>query len=476
MKQSGVLLHISSLETDYGIGDVGPAAYRFAEYLNQNGHNIWQILPLNLPGYGDSPYNPVSAFALNEYLISPELLVADGWLKESELIRLPKSDRVDYPSVYKAKDAMHRLAAERYLAQNWIKGFIDEHAEMLKPYLCFIWLCNRYGNSEWFTWDAQHRTFSDDLFDQCADDPYVQRAAALQAIVWDQLSRLKAKLNELGIILFGDLPLYLSYESAEVWAFQSLFDLDENGNRLSMAGVPPDAFAEGGQLWGNPTYLWDRLKHDDFRLFIARIAHSLKYMDMLRLDHFIGYVNFWKVPCPLGVAPETAAHGSWVRALPEEFFARLRDTLRTDRIVAEDLGILNPDVCRIRDELGLPGMIVLQFCFEENVPIVTEYPADRLIYTGTHDNNTTRGWWDDLPPNSSSRQNMIEYCKRYLDGIAPESNNIADIMLRIADQSACQRMIFPMQDILGLDALSRMNVPGTALGNWQWRIFSKSNP
>jgi len=473
MKQSGILLHISSLNTEFGIGDLGPAAYRFVDYLSQNGHRIWQILPLNLPGYGDSPYNPISAFALNEYLISPELLVEDGLLKPEELIRLPHSAKVDFPAVYEAKNSMHKLAADRFLSNNDISSFITENADRLKPYLCFIWLSHVYGNSAWYDWDPAHRNYSEELYQSCAREPIVMRAAAMQAVFLDQMTRLKAYLVQNGITLFGDMPLYLSYESAEVWANRHLFDLDHQGGRLSMAGVPPDAYAEGGQLWGNPTYDWQRLREQSFRLFMDRIRSALQFMDLLRLDHFIGYVNFWKVPCPQGEIPETAESGSWVKAIPEAFFAKLTDEFGKDRFVAEDLGILNSDVCQVRDGLGFPGMIVLQFCFEESVPDVQNFPPDRLIYSGTHDNNTTRGWWDDLPQDSESRKNLNEYCRQHLAGVVPDSENIAGIVLQIAKQSACQRMIFPIQDVLNLAADARMNIPGTALGNWQWRICNK---
>lgn len=470
MKQSGILLHVTSLKTDFGIGDIGPAAYHFADFLAANGYSIWQILPLNFPGYGNSPYNPISAFAFNEYLISPQLLVECDLLLPQELIELPLSSTVDYEAVHTAKDIMNAIAAERFLQRNDIQRYIEDHATIMKPYLSFIWLCKRYGNSAWYTWDEQHRRYQDTLYDQCKEDPDVQKAAALQRIFCDQMRALKSYLEAKGILLFGDMPLYLGYESAEVWANPHLFDLDSMGRRLSLAGVPPDAFATQGQLWGNPIYNWISLRDSGFELFLDRIRHTLQFIDLLRLDHFIGYVNYWKVPSPDGIIPNNAQNGSWEQALPREFFHALKVEFGTERFVAEDLGILNTDVCDIRDELGFPGMIILQFCFEERIPRVQNFPPDRLIYTGTHDNNTSRGWWDNLPQDSESRKNMAEYCRLYLDGIIPDSDNIAGIMLQIATQSACHKMIFPMQDVLGLGSEARMNIPGTALGNWQWRF------
>ncbi len=471
MKQSGVLLHISSLCTDYGIGDLGPGAYRFAEYLAEHDHSFWQILPLNHCGYGNSPYNPISAFAWNPYLISPELLVLDNLLEKEALKTLPKSQMVDYEQVIKLKQPMLQAAAQKYLESNDIDAYIEANAWHLKPYLCFLKLKDLNSNGKWYTWPSGQRTYSETLYQEHADDQDLRVAAALQAIFEDQFSRLKSVLLSQGIQLIGDIPLYLSYESAEVWAHQELFDLDDKGRRLSVAGVPPDAFAAAGQLWGNPIYLWERLQASGFELFVRRFGHILQYIDLLRLDHFIGYVNFWKVPCPAAEISDSAETGSWVRALPEAFFTRISEQFGTERFIAEDLGILNQDVCQIRDSLGLPGMIILQFCFEESVPEVQYFPADRFIYTGTHDNHTTLGWWKDLPPNSPSRLNLSVFCKRFLPQYdLPNESNVNEIMIEVAQLSACQRMIFPLQDILGLDDDARMNMPGTALGNWQWRM------
>lgn len=471
MKQSGILLHISSLCTDYGIGDIGPEAYRFADYLASEGHSFWQILPLNHCGYGNSPYNPVSAFAWNPYLISPELLVQDKLLKKSELKTLAHSDMVDYNAMLALKQPLLRRAAQRYLKSHDIDKYIQDNAWHLKPYLCFLKLQDLNGDSRWYEWADLYRAYTEDLYQKYAQDPLVREAAALQAIFEDQFARFKELLKSKGIRLIGDVPLYLSYESSEVWAHQELFDLDEKGRRLSVAGVPPDAFSASGQLWGNPIYRWDKLEGSGFELFCRRFGHILKFIDLLRLDHFIGYVNYWKVPCPETKIPETAETGSWVRALPEAFFARIKEEFGIENFIAEDLGILNEDVCHVRDSLGLPGMIILQFCFEESVPDVQNFPSDRFIYTGTHDNNTTLGWWNELPANSSSRLNLSVFCKRFLPQYdLPDEDNVHQILVDIARLSACERMIFPMQDILGLGIDARMNIPGTALGNWQWRM------
>ena len=475
MKQSGILMHISSLSSEYGIGDLGPGARSFCEYLKDNGHSLWQILPLNQCGYGNSPYNPISAFAFNPLLISPDMLHEDGWLSTEELetAKQPHDNIVHYEAVLKTKGALLDLASERMLAEEDILPYIEANAWHLKPYLAFRMLSLIYGHSQWYLWGFQDLNYSDELFDRLwqLHKPQIEKMAIQQKIFEDQLSQLKVHLRNAGITLIGDVPLYLSYESAEVWAHQELFELDNQGRRLSVAGVPPDAFSESGQLWGNPIYRWGRMSQDGYELFIRRFGHILKYIDLLRLDHFIGYVNYWLVPCPEAQLPDSAINGAWHRAEPESFFDTLLKTFPSELFIAEDLGILNADVCNIRDSYGFPGMIILQFCFEESVPDVFNFPANRFIYTGTHDNRTSRGWWNSLPENSPSRLNLAVFCKRFLPHLGlPNEENIHHIINEIAGISGCERCIIPMQDILGLDDDARMNIPGTALGNWQWRL------
>jgi 4-alpha-glucanotransferase len=486
MRKTGVLLHISSLPTEYGIGDFGPSAYKFADYLKSEGHKYWQILPINHCGYGNSPYNPISGFALSPYLISPDLLYQRGLINQQILLetQLPPGDTVHYESVYKTKDRMLAFAARNWMLNNNVEDYIENHALHLKPYLAFSSLSRIYDDSAWYNWQDEHRTYSNELYANLwkTDADYIKIRAACQAMLWEQLHAFKEVLREKGISLVGDMPLYLSYESADVWAFPQFFDLNAKGQRLSMAGVPPDAFAAGGQLWGNPIYNWHTMRDNGFGLFMQRIGQAFSYLDMLRLDHFIGYVNYWKVDCPVGSdgepqKPRDAMNGNWVRALPEEFFGLLCHRFGKESFIAEDLGILNSDVCHIRDSFGFPGMIILQFCFEESVPDVSNFPSERWLYTGTHDNSTLLGWYDSLNPDSSSMANLISFCKthnfRDCKG-APNRENIHKVMKSIALSSACERVIIPYQDILGLDDSARMNIPGTALGNWQWRINPES--
>lgn len=485
MRRTGILMHLSSLATSYGIGDMGPAAYKFAEYLKQEGHTLWQILPLTHCGYGNSPYNPVSAFAYNPYLISPELLYEQGLIDQKDLHKaeLPDSSTVFYESVYKAKDGLLQHAADQWLLHHDLDEISTWREGLLKPYLAFQMLSKLYNDNAWYHWHPEHRHYSGQLFDwlwhQYSRD--MKRWSANQGIFIEQLNSLKDYLASLSISLVGDMPLYLSYESAEVWAQQQLFDLDEEGNRLHFAGVPPDAFSTDGQLWGNPIYRWDRLAEQNFAIFMQRIGLALQSYDFLRLDHFIGYVNYWQVDCAyssegIPILPETALLGNWIPARPYDFFDTLTSRFARERFIAEDLGILNADVCNIRDRYGFPGMIVLQFCFEESVPQVQNYPPNRWLYTGTHDNSTLKGWFESLPPDSPSIKHLKDYCAFYRPRDCTDklnAQNIHSLMRKIALSSACETVIISMQDILGLDETARMNTPGTALGNWQWRMRAK---
>ncbi len=488
MKKLGVLLHISSLPSEYGIGDLGPEAYQFADILVERGIKYWQILPLNQTGYGNSPYNPLSAFALNPYLISPDLLYEDGLidLPDLEAAKLPATDNVPYDAVYRLKDTLIARAADNYLSDIEIYDFIESNALYMKPYLAYVTLSKLYGDDNWQSFREEHRRYSPELYESLFKSfgRHMLRAACAQAIVKDQLNRLKDYINDQGLLLIGDMPLYLSYQSAEVWSNPQLFDLDPAGNRLRVAGVPPDAFSETGQLWGNPLYRWDVMREDGFQLFVHRIRNALVHLDILRLDHFIGYVNYWAVPRiaagtdGLPQLPVTALEGFWERALPEDFFPLLRALFPANRFIAEDLGILNDEVCAFRDQFGLPGMIVLQFCFEESEPNVRAFPPERFLYTGTHDNPTIREWFDDQAEDSPSRINLLKFIRSNASlfaGLGLEDNadiesSIHRIICLIAESSGCANVIIPVPDILGLGSAARMNVPGTALGNWQWRL------
>lgn len=473
MPQKGILLHISSLPGDFGIGDFGPSAYQFVDYLASRGYHYWQILPLNPPAYGNSPYNPLSCFALNPQFISPELLHQNGLISDSELddARLPHSDRVDYHSLQLTKTPVLHSACRVLIDRLGKQSLYDSMDPDLKPFFCYEYLSRINGSTAWYTWPMEDRSYSEALFErlqsQAEDELLI--GLALQFLARRQLADLLQYAHSRDIRIIGDVPLYLAYDSAELWAYQQYFKLHPDGSAAKIAGVPPDAFSADGQLWGNPVYDWDRLAKDQFSFLFKRIGKALEYADILRLDHFIGYVNYWEVDGD----QTTATNGIWQDARPGEFFSELFSRWPRERFIAEDLGILNDKVCAHRDQNGLSGMIVLQFCFEDSVPQPSQYPSSFIIYTGTHDNKTSRQWYEELEPDQPSYQNLMAYLEQnpaLVDQSLPLAEQISWIMIDIAQSSPCRIAICPMQDVLALGASARMNVPGVALGNWQWRM------
>ena len=469
MKQKGVLLHISSLPGDFGIGDFGPTALEFAALIKDQGYSIWQILPLNHPGYGNSPYNPISAFALNPLFASPELLYESALidLPALEAARMPASDRIHFDEVKRIKTKLLEQAANVFLKKKDVHSFIQENASWLKPYIAFVILDRLYDDLHWSSWPEQHRRYSETLWQDLQKDfaHQMQIQAAIQAILQQQLSSLCQGLKKLDIQLWGDLPIYLSYHSAELWAHPELFYLNEQGLRLKVAGVPPDAFSENGQLWGNPIYRWQEKQEEVFQLFELRIRENMKYVQRLRLDHFIGYINHWSVDCPidentgLNQLPNDAINGSWQPSYGEKLFERLTNVYPVQSFIAEDLGILSPEVCQIRDRFAFDGMIILQFCWQDGLPKTNEFPASRIIYTGTHDNPTTRQWFEELKPESPEYKHFLEYMKQKREEAsfkellmdAPTAANAAALMMQVAIDSGCDTCIFPMQDLLNLE-------------------------
>ncbi len=476
MKGRGVLLHLSSLPTDYGIGDLGPVAFEFVDWLKIQGYNLWQILPINYCGYGNSPYNPLSSYAAFPYLISPECLYEDGLISKKDLIaaQLPRSNQVVYEAVYRAKDELFSIAVENYLKLHDIEDFIAAEADWIKPFMTFHTLSELYHSTAWFRWDEAHKHYSVDLYREMYRNypDHMKSVAVLQAIFCSQFEALKKYIKEAGISLIGDIPLYVAYESADVWANQEIFSLDKSGERVQVAGVPPDAFSDEGQLWGNPVYRWDRMEDDNFQWFRNRLLKALSFYDYLRLDHFIGYVNYWSIPA----GEVTAINGGWIEAKPERFFASLVEQCGAEKFIAEDLGVLTPEVCAYRDRYGFPGMIILQFCFDDRVPDIASFPANKIIFSGTHDNQTTRGWFETYV---MERPQVLANLEQYLmqSGLITKTeelsaDSVSSMIVRIAEASPCETSIIPMQDLLGLADEARMNIPGTALGNWQWRMGS----
>ncbi len=468
-RTSGVLLHPSSFSSPYGIGDVGPAARDWVQFVASTGTGIWQILPLGPTGYGDSPYQCFSSFAGNPYLISPDDLLADGFLSESDLAAYPDfpADYVDYGPVIIAKLELLDRAFDRFLDgegahEDEFAAFRTEHASWVEDFGLFMALKDEHKGRPWTEWDRplrlRHVRPIRAARRRLAHE--VTRHAFRQYLFFTQWAAVRRLAGELGLMLVGDLPVYVAADSADVWAKQSLFRLDKEGRPAVVAGVPPDYFSATGQLWGNPLYDWEAHAEEDYAWWASRVAATLAHVDVLRIDHFRAFADYWEIPADA----ETAETGHWLDGPGEPFFESLRRRLGSLPIIAEDLGDLSPAVPKLRDALGLPGMKVFQFGFDddETHPFLPHnYPDLCVAYTGTHDNDTVNGWYTSAP------ESERDLARRYLswDGTDPAGRFIEAVWA-----SPAVYAVAPLQDFLRLGPEGRMNVPGVAGGNWQWRI------
>jgi 4-alpha-glucanotransferase len=473
-RTSGVLLHPTSLPGRYGIGDLGEQAYRFVDFLAESLQQIWQVLPLGPTGYGNSPYLSYSAFAGNPLLINLEWLAAEGLILPEELDALPQfdRDRVDYDLVIESKLPLLKKASQRFASQatperkQEFVTFCQTHAYWLDDYTLFMALKAAHNGASWYEWDSaiakREPLALAEWRDRLQEDIFYYQY--VQSEFFRQWSTLRSYANEKGIQIFGDLPIYVAHDSADVWAHREIFVLDvKTGKPATMAGVPPDYFSATGQLWGNPVYNWRQLEKNNFKWWIQRIEGMLDYVDIIRIDHFRGLAAFWAVP---GFA-KVATKGKWVNAKGDEFFELLTQELGRLPIVAEDLGVITPDVEALRDKFGLPGMKVLHFAFDSDRanPFLPYNYTNRncFVYTGTHDNSTTVGWYAARSP--EEQQRVLDYigciCK---DGIHWT-------MIRLALSSVANHAVIPLQDLLGLGDEAKMNTPGTSVGNWTWRYL-----
>ncbi|MBE7519919.1 MAG: 4-alpha-glucanotransferase [Thermoflexaceae bacterium] len=464
-RSAGVLLHPSSLPGRFGIGDIGPEAHRFAELLSRSGQRLWQVMPLGPTGPGNSPYAARSSFAGSPLLISPEGLVADGLADAGDVgepTGLPEG-RIDFEAVARWKEGLFRRAFGRFDRRRapGAEEFFEGSAGWLPDYALYMAIRN-HDRRAWSDWtrelaarepralaDARQR-----LKDEIAFQEFLQWA------FWRQWRSLKAHCNGLGLGIFGDIPIFVALDSADVWANQRIFRLTEGGLPEVVTGVPPDAFAATGQRWGNPHYRWDVLRDEGYGWWIERLRHTLEMVDLLRIDHFRGFEAAWEVPAH----EETAMNGSWVAGPGRNFFDRAGEALGRLPIVVEDLGIITRKVRALRDELGYPGMKVLQFAFGDdarNPYLPHNYPANCVVYTGTHDNDTTAGWYAAL---GASEQDRV---RRY---VASDGSDIVSDLIRVAYSSVAEIAVVPMQDVLLLGSEARMNVPGEGEGNWGWRF------
>lgn len=469
-RASGLLLHVTSLPSPYGIGDLGPTAFSWINRLNDAGQGWWQALPLGPTGYGNSPYQSLSSFAGNGLVISPDCLISDGLVKASDCENCFASEAVDYESVIPFK---HRLfekawttfkAGERNDLRPAFEEFCAKQANWLEDYALFRALKAKYDGAYYLNWPAELVQRKPDALSKArrelADDVDPVRFA--QFLLFRQGDQLREYGHAKGVGLIGDLPFFVSPDSSDVWANPELFLLDEERRPRFVAGVPPDYFSAQGQLWGNPVYNWDALRSIGYRWCIDRLRALLAHVDVIRLDHFRGFVAAWQVPA--GAA--TAQSGQWVPGPGASFFQAVQRELGRLPFIAEDLGFITPDVVALRNEFQVPGTRVLQFAFDghaDNPYLPHNFVPNTVVYTGTHDNATSREWYDELP--DQQRQNFGNYLKRP----AGDAAEAAPSLMQLAWSSVAALAIAPLQDLLNLGKEARMNVPGRADGNWRWR-------
>jgi 4-alpha-glucanotransferase len=469
-RSSGILLHPTSLPGPYGIGDIGPAAHQWLDDLAATGCKLWQVLPLCPTGYADSPYQCFSTFAGNAYLISPDSLLAEGLVTAEDLADRPEfpDGEVDYGPVISWKLALLDAALRSFESGRFrqhhaeFETFRVANREWLDDFALFMAIKDLYNLKPWTEWPAPLRD-RDSLQMQKARAAYAQevtRHAFRQFLFFRQWKTLRARAQEVGVTIIGDLPIFVAHDSADVWANRELFDLDEAGHPSVVAGVPPDYFSETGQLWGNPLYRWKVHADTGYAWWLARFRAVFKLVDVVRVDHFRAFVDYWEVP---GDA-KTAVEGRWLQGPGAPFLQAVVNELGDLPIIAEDLGEINPEVFVLRDQFDLPGMKILQFAFDddlENEFLPHHYPRNCIVYTGTHDNDTNVGWWD------SANEDERAFAREYL-GITGE--DISWDLIRAAWKSKANVAITPLQDILSLPTGARMNFPGTLGGNWRWRM------
>ena len=468
-RASGILLHPTSLPGGHGVGDLGRGAYDWLDFLAASGQRLWQVLPLGPTGYGDSPYQCFSAFAGNPYLISLDKLVEEGLLDESALDNAPDfpADEVDYGTVIPFKldvlNQSYEVFKERATEKQkeFFNEFCDVQAYWLDDYALFMSCKEANEGRAWGEWDEGLRKRKKRALNahQKEHAETIQRWRYWQWLFYTQWLEVKRYANEKDIKIIGDIPIFIAYDSADAWANPEQFYFDKEGNPTVVAGVPPDYFSETGQRWGNPLYRWDKMKKEGFAWWISRFKSTLDFFDLIRVDHFRGFESYWEIPAD----EPTAVEGRWVEGPGQAFFDALKEALGELPIIAEDLGIITPDVEALRDDNNLPGMKVLQFAFASSgadIYLPHNYTPGFVVYTGTHDNDTTLGWYKSAPEKEQ------DFVRRYL---ARDESNIAWDLIRLAFSSVAELAVVPLQDVLGLGTEARMNLPGREQGNWGWR-------
>jgi len=468
-RSSGVLLHPTSLPGPYGIGDLGPSAYQWIDFLAESGTRLWQVLPLGPTGFGDSPYQCFSAFAGNPYLVSPDLLLQEGLIHANDLAEVPKfpADKVDFGKViYWKLDLLSRSylqfqnSSDKSLKEDF-NTFCEKHTKWLNDYALFMALKEFQGGEPWGKWPPALRDRDPgvlDIFRQ-ENEFAIQRQMYLQFLFFRQWNKLHLYANQKEIRIIGDIPIFIAHDSADAWGHQELLDLDETGQPIVVAGVPPDYFSKTGQLWGNPLYQWEVHARDNYQWWMDRLRSVHSLVDIIRLDHFRGFAEYWEVPA----GEKTAENGRWVLGPGSDFFHRVKEVYDELPIIAEDLGKITPDVIQLRDQFDLPGMKIMVFAFdsgESNEFLPHHYSENCVAYTGTHDNDTAAGWFKRIEEGERS------FAQRYLNS---SGEDISWDLIRAAWSSAAVFAIAPLQDLLSLDNEARMNYPGNPSGNWTWR-------
>ena len=470
-RESGILLHITSLPSPYGIGDLGPSAYEFVDFLERAKQSFWQILPLNptAADYDNSPYHGISAFANNPLLISPDLLIRDNFLSKEDLEPLPdfSDDRVDYPKVIAFKEKLFNRSYNRFCEtrrDHEYMQFCRENSQWLDDFALFIALRAYFKGKNWRQWPREVVEREPHIPPHLEEELHerIEREKFLQYIFIKQWSALKECCNCRKIKIIGDIPIYVDYDSSDLWVNPKIFFLDEEEKPLAVSGVPPDYFSETGQLWGNPLYRWDTLKSSGYDWWIKRLERNLRLFDMVRIDHFRGFIAYWQIP-----TGETAVNGKWVKGPGDDFFCQLFRRFPSLPIIAEDLGAITPDVREIMRRFDFPGMRVILFSFGDipkNPHLPHNIPRNCVVYTGTHDNNTVRGWFND-EATTKEKERLFRYLGRQ---VPPDE--LTWELIRAAFMSTANLAIIPIQDILGLGSEARMNRPATE-GNWRWRLL-----